>query len=253
GESLYTLAGEFLWPAGTSNAAYSSEAMRIMPKVVTWLPEKSSAWYRLGVAMYLGGEHNAAIAAYQTAIERDPDFAHPWNSLGNVYSALGRTDDAIAAYQTALDLDPDYAYLHNNLADAFVEKGENKKAMQHYEERIRLEPQTALNALVMLGILSRHDGDTIQSRTYCEQALEIWDTVQQKGIQSRSGLFENRALALLLLERKDEAMAALVDALDSRGPADVLTTTDYELLQSAPQPPDGIDDMLAMARKAIGQ
>ncbi len=75
GEALYELSGELLWPAGQRYAVASPQAAQILPKVVDWLPEKSDAWYRLGVALKQAGRLEEALAAYQRASDLDPKDA----------------------------------------------------------------------------------------------------------------------------------------------------------------------------------
>ncbi|MFH1635119.1 MAG: tetratricopeptide repeat protein, partial [Chloroflexota bacterium] len=119
GDALYDLAGKLIWPEGRTDAVYSPEVERILPKVVAWLPEKQGAWYRLGATLDRAGKKVEAIAAYQKAIELDPNYASPHNGLGNVYVALGRPEEAIAAYQKAIELDPKLAVPHNGLGNVY--------------------------------------------------------------------------------------------------------------------------------------
>jgi tetratricopeptide (TPR) repeat protein len=141
GEALYQVAGEFLWPEGRSDAVPSSQAERIMSKAIEWLPEKPDAWYRLGVALSLAGKSEEAIAAYQRAIELDPQDAYPHNGLGNVYDDLDRHEEAIAAYQRAIKLEPEYAYPHNGLGNVYDDLDRHEEAIAAYQQAIELEPE----------------------------------------------------------------------------------------------------------------
>jgi len=143
GEALYDLAGEFLWPQHRRDAIYSAEAERILPKVVEWLPEKQGAWYRLGVALYLGEKHDAALAAYQRAIELDPKLAAPHNGIGNVQSDLGNYEAALAAYRRAIELDPKYAHPHNGIGNVHYQLGNYEAALAAYQRAIELDPKYA--------------------------------------------------------------------------------------------------------------
>jgi tetratricopeptide (TPR) repeat protein len=195
------------------------------------------------------GRTDDAIAAYQRAIELDPKSAYPHNGLGNVYRDLGRADDAIAEYQRAIELDPKYASPHNNLAGIYMEQREFAQAQYHFNERIHLSPDTALNALVSLGIIARYQDDA-NSDDYFRRALTLWDKAWQARLQTPTGLLENKALALVCLGQREEALETLRDALDQRVPGDTLEFFRYELLAEAPKPPDGIDEMMEMLREA---
>ncbi len=117
GKALYELAGKFLWSRGGRDAVYSAEAERILSIVVEWQPKNQHALYRLGVALYHAQKYEEALAAYQQAINLDPQFAHPHNGMGDVYQALGKHEEALAAYQQAINLDPQFAHLHNGMGD----------------------------------------------------------------------------------------------------------------------------------------
>jgi tetratricopeptide (TPR) repeat protein len=143
GEALYDLSSELIWPEGRRDAVFSSEAERILPKVVSWLPEKQGAWYRLGVALNLSRKSREAIPAYQRAIELDPKDAYPHDDLGNVYADLGRTEDAIAEYQRAIELDPKYASPHNGLGNMYTGLGRTADAIVAYQRAIELDPKDA--------------------------------------------------------------------------------------------------------------
>ncbi|MCP5191365.1 MAG: tetratricopeptide repeat protein, partial [Pseudomonadales bacterium] len=144
GESLYALAGRFLWPDSGGDAVYHADAARLLPKVVQWLPERPGAWYRLGVVYTLAATHEEALAAYQQAVALAPQDAVPHNGLGNVYYDLGRYEEALAAYQQAVALDPQYAAPHNGLGNVYAELGRYEEALTVYQQAVALDPKVAL-------------------------------------------------------------------------------------------------------------
>jgi tetratricopeptide (TPR) repeat protein len=143
GEALYELVGRFMWPTGRSDAVYSPEAEGILRKVVTWLPEKPGAWYRLGGTLDRANKPDEAIAAFQRAIDLNPKVAYPHNGLGNVYHSLGRHDEAIAAFQRAIDLDPKDAAPCNGLGNLYADLGRHDEAIAAYQRAIDLDPKVA--------------------------------------------------------------------------------------------------------------
>ncbi len=249
GEALDNLANELMWPQDTGSAIYSPEAERILPKVVEWLPEKQGAWYRLGAILSLAGRYDEAIAAYQRAIALDPKVAAPHNGLGNVYAQLGRYDEAIAAYQRAIALDPKFAAPHNNLANVFAKLGRFDEARREYQERIRLAPENPFTPLVALGVIARHQG-LPESDEHFQHALEHWDVAWRARMQTSAGLLENKAKALLCLGRKDEALQTLAQAIAQMQPGDTMELDDWELLRTAPVPPEGVEEAIAMLKEA---
>jgi tetratricopeptide (TPR) repeat protein len=143
-DALYNLARKLMQPEGALSAIHHPDAARILQKVTAWQPENPAAWYHLGVAYALAGQHEQAIQAFQKAIALDPKFATPWNGLGHVYRALGRYDEAIQACQQAIALDPKDAAPWNNLGNVYRDLGRYEEAIQAYQKAIALDPKFAL-------------------------------------------------------------------------------------------------------------
>lgn len=70
----------------------------------------------------------AAVLAYRTAIELDPEFALAWHNLGWAYAKLGNSADAIVAYEKAVELKPDLQDAWYNLAITCAGINEVEKA-----------------------------------------------------------------------------------------------------------------------------
>lgn len=282
GEALYHIAGKLMWPDEADYAVYSTEAEQILPKVVAWLPEKQYAWYRLGTIYGLSGkledalgcfdraialdpkfarayngignirfqmgQYDAAISAYRSAIELDPMDINPQNGLGNIYYNLGQYDDAYTAYKRAIDINPQKSLSHLNIADVYHIQGKHADAMREYKEGIRLAPNNSFSPLVCLGIIARFQG-LVESDHYFTTAMAQWANALKARRQNPKELLENKALALLCLGRKGEALNTLQQAIEQMLPCDIVDLTDYELLRIAPNPPDGIDEMIEMLER----
>jgi tetratricopeptide (TPR) repeat protein len=80
-----------------------------------------------------------AVAAFQSAIEIDQNFAEAHNNLGNALRELGRLDEAETHLRRALALKSDYAEAHNNLGVALVKKRRIPEAMACYDRALRLK------------------------------------------------------------------------------------------------------------------
>jgi tetratricopeptide (TPR) repeat protein len=226
------------------------EAIAAYQRAIELDPEYASPHNGLGNVYYQQGRHEEAIAAYQRAIELDPELASPHNGLGNVYDDLGRHEEAIAAYQRAIELNPELAYPHNNLGDTYLQLGRLEEAQSEFQERVRLSPDDALSAAVCLGTIARHQGENERAARHFRRALTLWDNAWQRKLETSADLLMNKALALLGLGRPEEATATLRDALAQQLPGDTIDFYIYDLLAEAPDPPTGLDEMIALLREA---
>lgn len=71
------------------------------------LDNASDARSERAMCEYYLGDAETAVADLEAVTTDDPDYAPAWSSLGSLYEAQGQTDQAIAAYQKAVELDPD--------------------------------------------------------------------------------------------------------------------------------------------------
>jgi tetratricopeptide (TPR) repeat protein len=195
------------------------------------------------------GDHKGAIAAYERALELGGLDAHlvsiVHNGLGEEHRALGDEEAAIAAYQRAIEADPGFLSPHNNLGSIYMKRHAFPEARHHFEERIRLRPQHSLGAYVSLGIMARHEGDPAAEACF-RRALESFEAAWQARYDTPAGFLEKKALALIGLGHRVEALQTLREMLAQREPGDEIELYRYELLRTAPCPPDGIDEMIAL-------
>lgn len=212
-------------------------------------PEYASPYIGLGNVYYDLGRHQEAIDACERAIELDPESAYPHSVLGTVYHALGRDEEAIAAYQRAIELNPKYSSFHHNLADVYITQGRFDEAQRELNERIRLRPDNTFAPLVLLGVIARHQG-LPESEEHFQGALAQWEIAWRDQLQSPAGLMENKAITLVCLNKRDEATKVLAEAITKMWPGDTIEFYIYQLLQKAPTPPEGVEQMIEMLRDA---
>ena len=88
-----------------------------------------------------------AIAAFEHATRKDPEYALAWAALGGAYSLKGSflsvrdlIEDAIEIERRALSIDPDLADAHTWLGAALLSLGRTDEAIVAIREAIRLEP-----------------------------------------------------------------------------------------------------------------
>ncbi|RKU19300.1 hypothetical protein C6500_11410 [Candidatus Poribacteria bacterium] len=113
---------------------------------------KVQSHYNLGLAYYQGGKIEKAIAAYQTAIQLEPNFADAYGGLGVIYRRTGDLDAAIRHCQKAIKIAPENIEFHQNLTQIYWQKGMYDRAAIGYRIILELNPSDE-NALHHLGII----------------------------------------------------------------------------------------------------
>ena len=82
----------------------------------------------LGAAYQMQGQYAEAIVLYKKSLEllgSDKDKAVSWNGLGNVFRCLNEYENAVVAYQKAAQLDPETAGIRDGTSDVYADQGAN--------------------------------------------------------------------------------------------------------------------------------
>lgn len=82
----------------------------------------AQAQFEMGNSHAQAGRWDQARAAYQKAIELDPNFQAAYANLGVVYYQLEQLDLAASQYQKALELDPDDGDVAYNLGALYLQQ-----------------------------------------------------------------------------------------------------------------------------------
>lgn len=99
---------------------------------------KLGAYNNLGNLRQSSGELSAAKAAYDMALQIDPNFAAGYYNLGITLKAMGNFTDAIAAYKQAIKLNPNYAEAYQNLGVVLLKLGNVTEGIAAFKQAIAL-------------------------------------------------------------------------------------------------------------------
>jgi superkiller protein 3 len=193
-------------------------AIAAYQKAIELDPKFAIAYYGLGASLYYQNKLDEAIAAYQKAIALDPKFANAYNGLGNALGDQKKLDEAIAAYQKAIALDPESDVAYSGLGNALSSQGKLEEAIAAYRRSIAIAPDdpTDYNGL----------GNTLSDQKKLDEAIAAY----QKAI-ALDPKFANayNGLGNTLSDQKklDEAIAAYQKALSL--PDDTLPPTVHTL------------------------
>lgn len=105
--------------------------------------QSADDFYSHGGVLFDQGRYDDAIAAYDRAIARRPDFAQAFNDRASAHASQGRDDRAIADYGRAIALKPDFADALVNRGITYARKGKFDNAIADFDRAISLKPDFA--------------------------------------------------------------------------------------------------------------
>ena len=121
-----------------------------------------------------------AIAAFEHATRKDPEYALAWAALGGAYSLKGSflsvrdlIEDAIEIERRALSIDPDLADAHTWLGAALLSLGRTDEAIVAIREAIRLEPDNGQAHQALARAYWVGKGDFAAAIPEFEKAIEL--------------------------------------------------------------------------------
>lgn len=188
-----------------------AEAIAAYQRAIEFNPEYHQAWSNQGSAYFHQGQFERAIAAYERALAIKDDYPEAWNNKGGALAKLRQHENALVAYNRAVQLKPDYVEAWNNRGLALAELGRYKEAVTSYNRALKQKPEYVEawnNRGLALAAANRHD-----------QALPCFLKAQK--LQPDGGdAYRNQAASLAALEHDDEAIAAYQKATQLQ-PADL--------------------------------
>lgn len=101
------------------------------------LAADAPAWTQLGLVEQAQGKASDAAAAFEKAIQLDPDMVEAYNSIGSLCLGQGEVKQAEAALRNAIRIQPNYAPARNNLANLLASTGRLDEAVYQYKAALR--------------------------------------------------------------------------------------------------------------------
>jgi len=138
---------------------------------VAKLDPSAITFYNLGTLYMKGGQPSRAKAAFERALELQPDNADAGNSLGALLAQSGEVPAAIERFRAALRVKPDFPDALNNLGFALFQTGQADQAYDLYQKALKLQPDFP-EALNNLGIFFGRQGDLDRALAYFREAVD---------------------------------------------------------------------------------
>ncbi len=193
-------------------------------QAVALKPDQAEAHLNLGVVLLQQGRLEDAHASTRRALALAPDMVDGYRNLGAIAGRMNRLEEALACYRRALALKPDDAGVLMNLAVALVQMDRLDEAVTGLRRALTLDPnhpgihRTLGNALMKQADQGRADRRGVLLRAAAA------DCYRQVVVlcPGDAAAYHNLGIALLHLDRLEEAAGALGQALALR-PADAET------------------------------
>lgn len=134
------------------------QAIRSHELVIKEHPNNALAYYHLGFAYGITGDHRAELADYQKAVELGLSDWQLFLNMGLLYLDGARLDNAMAVLRLAALLGPYHAETHFNLALAYERNGIYPQAEQEILLSLRLDPNQ-LDARNQLAVIYAEEGN----------------------------------------------------------------------------------------------
>lgn len=147
------------------------QAIRRHEIVIKAHPNNALAYYHLGFAYGVTGDHRAELADYQKAVELGLSDWQLFLNMGLLYLDGARLDNATAVLRLATLLGPYHPETHFNLALAYERLGVYPQAEQEILLSLRLDPNQ-LDARNQLGVIYAEEGNY-------QRAHEEWTDIAE--------------------------------------------------------------------------
>lgn len=186
--------GLILAQAGESAAAaeHLDRAIKLLGKD----PEAAFPKY-LRAKIYTGHDENEKAAAeLKDAVALRPDFFEAWSDLGQARKALLDDAGAFAAFQRAVELNPENAVAQYRLGAEYLRQGNARQAVLHLEEAYRRNPKDQ-STLYSLQIALRQDGQLERARQIREKLAEVLREIDRESQAAFTALSLNNEGAAL--------------------------------------------------------
>jgi tetratricopeptide (TPR) repeat protein len=126
-------------------------------------PDHWTSHYNLGNFFLAQGDPTQAAAAFESAMQLEPQALPPYLNASVAYARLGRNAEAETALKKAVSVAPDNPAVHINLGMLLAEAGRLPEAESALRAALKLDPRSAVaayNLSVLLG--AKHPDEALR-------------------------------------------------------------------------------------------
>jgi len=205
-------------PGMTVPAAYRAQLDKANKEYLASITARSDQWtshYNLGNYLLGQGESRKAVAAYQTALQLDPQAIMAMVNMSIAHARMGETDEAEKTLLKALEQAPDNAAANFNMGLLHAEKGDLKAAEDRLKKAFTADPQMAQAAYTLCVITAQDRLD--EAVSWCRKASDIRPEdlkyayslafyLSQKGDKAKAGKILNTIIAKYPRQKEAESL-----------------------------------------------
>jgi tetratricopeptide (TPR) repeat protein len=118
-------------------------ALAAYDRAIQYQPDFAAAYVGKGITLGETGEHGRAGVLFEYALKLDPQNIDARNHLSNVFLILQQPQKALEIDETAIQLNPNLAELHRKRGLALEDLERYPEALAAYEKAIELDPNVA--------------------------------------------------------------------------------------------------------------
>lgn len=168
------------------------------------VPESYLAYYNLGCALGLAGEHAESIPAFRRCLEINKDYTKALFNMGNSFQVLGRNAEALETYARAIAANPADALSYFEQGNVFLKVGRSEDARSSFKKVTELRNDYP-KANVNLGVILAQKGDHAGAMEQFRYAIRIAPDMRDAHY--------NLAISLEAVGKPEEAMSEYREAI----------------------------------------
>lgn len=198
---------ETLWTEAEAlrTGSQPEAALAAYQEILARDPDSAEALWGSCYALNQLEQFEQALSWCDRALEIDPQYPEAWWSKGFALESLGQDPDALAAYDRALEQDPQLQVVWGNRGVILNRLGRSQEAVQSFDRALELDPQSARDW--------NNRGSALLNLDRDQEALQAFNRALEQD-PSFAQAWINTGVALATLKRSQEALAAYDRALE---------------------------------------
>lgn len=102
-------------------------------------PARPDVHFQLAETLYRLGNLDGALERYHIAVELDHNYLEAWTQLGCLHAEKGELQAALDAFDVALDVHADYPDAHLHKAEILSQMGRHEEAVPHWQTYLKFD------------------------------------------------------------------------------------------------------------------